>query len=928
MKRQLNLLLTLLIVTAATAATVNRQQAREAAAQFALKKGAQLGTEPTTVRGRRVQAADQPLYIFNTTGGQGFIVVSGDDRTDAILGYTTQGSYDDTTVPPALQEWLDQMTVEIEALAANAPKAELQQVPIREPIAPLILTTWDQGNNYYDEHNTDGIYNIKLPTIQGIYPCTGCVATAGAQLMYYYKHPKEETKEVPGYLSYYSNADTSEPLPPIVFQWEKMKTKYNDGDAYSDAAEAVANLMLYAGYAAEMSYGIGGSSADQVKLAKGMAKFFDYNPNTWKSIERSNYSVKDWDEIIYNELYHGRPVIYDGAKYANGSGGHTFLCDGYDGAGLYHFNWGWGGSSNGYFKLQATNPDGDEQDKDGNFQPGYIFGNSAIIGIQPNTESQSDIDDYIVATAKDPGLENTTITMLLQNTNNREYGFAIGVAELKDGTLTVLDDHYEFVKESSLGDGKWWVYTFEFDVSTYGLDEGRHIIVPVSLLNGETEWKRCYPFTLYYEVNVSEDNIIVVQHPVVSLKANDYIVGRGQFAGTTLPVTVTINNNNNEDDYTAPLYLFASTDDNKGNYVYVSGSAIPANGSEDVLFYFDPDVAGTWNLWVATDASGNDESIVGHATVEIKETPTDPVRLELVDGTFTFEHGGKATYTMTVKNNGDIPYYNKIFSHLWFNWACSSENDAYTRDLEIEPGDQVTVSLTFEGLTDGEKYYIDPQYCVTYGTDNWQMLTPNWTMLNYIEPEDEPVEDNIMLELTEGTFTFENDGKAIYTMTIKNNGEIPYSNKILSHLWILGEDENWSLLSENDVYTPDLVIEPGEEVTVSLTFEGLTNGEEYCIDPQYCTTYGGNTWQMFKTNWWDIEFTYTAPAVEPDPDPVPGDTSGDGLLTAKDVTPLIEYLTGKRSELPPNADLNEDTKVDIIDIVTLISKIIELQSQD
>jgi hypothetical protein len=125
-----------------------------------------------------------------------------------------------------------------------------------------------------------------------------------------------------------------------------------------------------------------------------------------------------------------------------------------------------------------------------------------------------------------------------------------------------------------------------------------------------------------------------------------------------------------------------------------------------------------------------------------------------------------------------------------------------------------------------------------------------------------------------------------------------------------------------------LVIEPGEEVTVSLTFEGLTNGEEYCIDPQYCTTNEGSDWQMFKTNWWDIEFTYTAPAVEPDPDPVPGDTDGDGLLTAEDVTPLIEYLTGKRSELPANADLNEDTKVDIIDIVTLISKIIELQSQD
>lgn len=807
MKRLLNLLLTLLIVTAATAATaatVNRQQAREAAAKFMQLKGKQI--DATSQQGNKAPAADQPLYVFNAANDGGFVVVSGDDRTDAILGYTTQGSYDEDNLPPALKEWLSQMTIEIEALqqlpAEGRAESRLprQEVALHAPIPPLIATTWSQGNTYlnqdgiYKNNNTDGIYNIYCPLIGENFTCTGCVATAGAQIMYYHRCPKGNTEVLPGYLS--NLTATSNSLESTVFQWDNMKTNYNETDAGSDAAKAVAELMLYAGWAANMQYGIDGSSSDQNTLVGNMVKYFDYDSN-WQSLKRNNYSVAEWDEIIYNELANKRPIIYDGHSDANE--GHAFICDGYDNEGRYHFNWGWGGLHDGFFKLQATNPYNDGR------RSGFIFGCSAIVGIQPINESPSVTYD-IVATAMNPMLKNeTTISMMLQNANNREYGFGLGIAELKsDGGLTVLDNTYEDWENSILPPGSWWEEHFEFDLSQYTFDEGCHIIVPVSKLNGE--WKRCIPSCLYYEVIVSGGETTVVQHPTVNLSANNFVVTGNTFPGTTLPVTVTVNNS--ADDYTSSLYLFASLNDNKGSYVYVSGSAIPANGSENVCFYFTPNVTGTWNLWVATDPEG--QNCIGDGTVSIGEAPSGTVNLNQVDGELTFENGGKATYTMTVENVGDVPYYNKFISHLWT-----------------------------------------------------------------------PVDGNL-----------------------------------------------WGYSSENDTYSQDFVIVPGDKVTASLTFEGLIDGESYCIDPQYCTTYGGNTWQMFKTNWWDIEFTYTAPAVEPDPDPVPGDTDGDGLLTAEDVTPLIEYLTGKRSELPANADLNEDTKVDIIDIVTLISKIIELQSQD
>ena len=915
MKRLFNLLLTLAVVTSAMAGTVNRQQAREAAAQFALKKGAQLGTEPTTVRGRRVQAADQPLYIFNTTGGQGFIVVSGDDRTDPILGYTTQGSYDDATVPPALQEWLDQMTGEIEALelqpaeartAANAPKAEPQQVPIHTAIEPLIITTWNQGN-------TDNVYNKFCPTINGEATCTGCVATAGAQIMYYYCHPKTETQAVPGYTVQYSNgANTSDDLPPIEFEWEKMKTSYVYNDPDEDAVNAVARLMVYCGYAANMNYGtyyMGGSSGSAYSLAIGMADYFDYDPNTWKHVYRSNYSIVEWDELIYNELANGRPIIYSGNSV---NGGHAFICDGYNGEGLYHFNWGWGGHYNGFFKLQASNPYRDELDSRGNFQSGYVFDNDCVIGIQPNTgdvlpiapnaddEWEEPVIEGLVASVDFNGIDGTNVSLGMWNKNEETCGFGFGIGELlDDGTINVVDDKYVNSQNTLLQTNYGWG-DCQFDFSTYAekLSNGTHKLIPISRLKDETEWKRCRPADLWFEVNVEDGNMTVVQHPVADLQVNSFkmvtggtprtsqtiavsitnngdnldsdlklyvgtaddegkyaayqhmriksgntkeyrlsmgsldagtyvlrlkrgssgevikeveveikqeleatnftLVDETNFSGTIHPVDVTIENR--AGDYAVPLYLFASQSDNKGSYVYISGSAIPSGGTEDVRFYFKPDTEGTWNLWVATDAAGTD--VIGKGTVDIVEAPSGTVELTLLGNTHSPLADGKITYSLDVSNTGETTNYRALSVNLFYNTG-----------------------------------------------DGW----------------------------------------------------------------------NW----KTTVSSEEKLIEPGCNETITVTLEGLEEGIEYLIQTHYRTAYnGGSTWiNDYYT------FTYTAPPVEPDPDPVPGDINGNNGLDTEDVTILVDYLTGKLPEEPANADANRDENVDILDIVFIISQIIPQQSE-
>ena len=52
-----------------------------------------------------------------------------------------------------------------------------------------------------------------------------------------------------------------------------------------------------------------------------------------------------------------------------------------------------------------------------------------------------------------------------------------------------------------LGSGYYYV-DIKFDFSKYSLSERRHMLVPVSLLNDESEWRRCKPADLWFEVLV------------------------------------------------------------------------------------------------------------------------------------------------------------------------------------------------------------------------------------------------------------------------------------------------------------------------------------------------------------------------------------------------------------------------------------------
>lgn len=293
-----------------------------------------------------VDVTHNAYYIYNTGGG--FVIVAGDDRARGILAYG-DSDLDMDNIPDGMQFMLDCYKEQIDYLLSN-PGLVVQTpvlyatAPTASAVEPMLTALWNQ----------DVPYNNMVPVHEDK-PCmTGCSCTALCQVMYYWQHPLNATSSVPEYTTATNRIFMPE-LPPTTFDWDNMLESYSD--SYTQAqADAVAELMLYVGQAEKMNYGPRpkGSTA-HILLIRKAAQMLGYNPDSEViSKNNSGYSDAEWEELMLNELYAGRPIVYT-SKDSIKNVAHAFDIDGYDGE-KYHINWGWGSnSSNGYFAFKAFN---------------------------------------------------------------------------------------------------------------------------------------------------------------------------------------------------------------------------------------------------------------------------------------------------------------------------------------------------------------------------------------------------------------------------------------------------------------------------------------------------------------------------------------------------------------------------------------------
>ena len=326
------------------------------------------------------------FYVFNITGSHGFIIISADDIIPPVLAYSNESSFSADNIPPNVEAWLkgyeDQISYAIRTNINQVPGVRSlwnslndgplpgNQLKSAAGVNPLITSKWDQSPFYNDLCPYDNTASKRTPT--------GCVATAMAMVMKYYKYP---TTGIGSYSFSTNNYGTlSANFGATTYKWDSMP------NSVTSANSAVATLMYHCGVSVKMGYTASSSSAwilasDNTKCAENALKENFGYANTLQGVEKKNYSDTSWINLLKTELNASRPMVYGGEGTG---GGHCFVCDGYDNTDKFHFNWGWGGSYDGYFLLTNLVPEGTGT---GGGSGSYTSGQEAIIGIRKPSSS-------------------------------------------------------------------------------------------------------------------------------------------------------------------------------------------------------------------------------------------------------------------------------------------------------------------------------------------------------------------------------------------------------------------------------------------------------------------------------------------------------------------------------------------------------------
>ena len=620
----------------AWAGPVDSQDAKLKAAAFLQKQAAHTNNARRAAAMRapqlnEVKAFGEALHVFNVGGDNGFVIVSGDDRTEDILGYVEGGKFDPNNMPSNMRFWLQMYADQIRSLG----NSDVQRGPRRAPYAniePLVETNWDQRNDYNDKLFFDSEEMLTEAGADADDVYTGCAATSMAQALYQAaqqykkKHgqwPATETTEIPSYKVSSSgkinNGKTMPALDPIVFDWEHMLPNYARKFATptDEQIKAVATLMAYCGRAMHMEYGTSSSDAAFVYMPFRMAAYFGIQPYV-KNMDRTYYTTEKWEDLIYNELQNGRAVPYTGVSGPSTSDpGHAFILDGYK-DGLWHINWGWGMAEaindahyNGYFSLSVMQPDksGTAHVSGGALDSEYKYLQQATIGVSFDpVEGVANTCYTHINGGRGYSAYTTEVTYLNYNVEGGVFTLdGAWAIDNGNGNYTILKKDYEgrlFNRRTTDDYGEYGdltAYTQRINqLPVDGVADGTYTVLHVSSLPGENNWVADDGTDLMnFTITVASGKITnVVCHPV-AITTSSLSVTNVEFIGemnaneeNTVRVTV----NNAGDDFFGNLALYyntTTTPSSSKRYVQLA-TLKPGETTHDFVVKLPK---GEYNLW-------------------------------------------------------------------------------------------------------------------------------------------------------------------------------------------------------------------------------------------------------------------------------------------------------------------------------------------
>lgn len=317
----------------------------------------------------------EAFYIYTPTveDYNNFVIVSGDKRMPAILGYSITNEFDINHIPAGLRWFLEKCNADV-AMLNEQPEtysvAPVFAAPARSTIISPLLGNriWNQGTPF----------NNQCPEVAaGVRAVTGCTATAMAQVMAYYQYPRRGAGNISYTTSTYGYPVNADLDIASVYAWGNMLDSYEDG--YSEAqADAVAQLMFHVAAAITTDFGESASGASTNSPERALISHFGYDDGI-RIVRSSDYAGDTWHDLLQQELIAGRPILVSGFDN-NAYSGHAFVFDGLDADGYYHINWGWSGLCDGYYNVYNLVPE--ETGIGGGFGD-YSYNCQAIVGIFP-----------------------------------------------------------------------------------------------------------------------------------------------------------------------------------------------------------------------------------------------------------------------------------------------------------------------------------------------------------------------------------------------------------------------------------------------------------------------------------------------------------------------------------------------------------------
>jgi hypothetical protein len=678
----------------------------------------------------RVSDGSPIYYVFNVGNNQGFVIVTGDDLVQPVIGYSTESAYTLNNLPPQLSKWMEDVKKEVLYVKENvnetteniteqwhnyyyniAPSSERGA----NAVNPLLAVKWNQAPNENGLCPYDNQYNDRT--------VTGCVATAMAQIMKYWAYPAQGT----GFHSYNSQSygTLSANFGNTTYNWANMPNVLNSPN------NDVATIMFHCGVAVEMSYGVSQTGGSGAYVAAALSPiqhcaeyayktYFGYDPATVTGAVRQNYTETNWINLLKGELDASRPIQYAGS--GNG-GGHTWVCDGYDNNNFMHMNWGWGGNSDGYFSVNNLDPSSLGA---GGGTGGFNGSQHAVIGIKPlnggggggggGTVNPSGISLYSqIIVSANPVTVGSAFSVTTDIANNTGASFTGDFAAALFNSDGVFVDFIQEFTNQTMQSG--FYYPATFSMASLDVVPGTYI-VGIYYKNGGNNYTLIDPATYANPVSIT----VTGPYSDIQMYSNSTVNPNPVVKNQSLTVSTQIANYN-ANNFSG--YLSADLFDMEGNFVTnieeLSGITLNAGmyynvdfvntglnvdpGDYYVAFFYSLD--GTnWNLVYST-------SFPNPFTITIVEPGLSPDMYEnnntqanayALTTNFTGNNAAAATPGSNMHIGNDYDYY-KVNLPAGTNYSITARvHDSYNSGNGNNYTNDVQFSYVVNGGTASTPY--------------------------------------------------------------------------------------------------------------------------------------------------------------------------------------------------------------------------------